>query len=355
MKKKILMLGSSLNVKGGMTTVVEGFLDNDFKSYKLHYIETHFDMSNIQKVIMFAISVIKIIFYILTNNVSIVHMHFSERGSFTRKNFLMKICKAFKRKTIIHMHGAEFKEFYNNSNDLKKKKIIKFLKKADRVLVLGESWFDFVRKLDQDINIEIMPNFVTCVNDKASYDCKDINIVFLAVLIKRKGIFDLVEAMEEILKDKELKDYNINVIIAGSGCEESAVKEKIDELGISDSFVFKGWLDVKQKNEILKKGQIFVLPSYNEGLPVSILEAMSYGLPIISTNVGSIEDAVINGYNGIIINPGNIKELINAISTLIKDVNLWEKFSYNSKYIVAKKYDKDTYFENIEKIYESIK
>lgn len=354
MNKKVLMVGSSLDVKGGMTTVVEGFLSNEFKNFSIYYIPTHIEKSKFMQIIFYAMASIKIIFYLIFKQITIAHIHFSERGSFTRKNLVLKLCKIFNKKTIIHMHGAEFKEFYNDSKSGKKKKILKFLKDADRVIVLGDSWYKFVKELDSEIKVETMPNFVTCVEDKAKFETNEVNIVFLAVLIKRKGIFDLIEAVNLIIKEKKFKDYKLRIIVAGSGKEEEIVKERVNNLGISEYFDFRGWIGKKEKEEILKSGQIFILPSYNEGLPVSILEAMSYGLPIISTNVGSIEDAVIDGYNGSIIEPGDIIGIRNSIVSLIKNKDLWTYYSQNNKDIVIEKYSSHKYFSDLEDMYSFV-
>ncbi|MBN8048018.1 glycosyltransferase family 4 protein [Paraclostridium bifermentans] len=350
----VLMIGSSLEVKGGMTTVVEGFLKNNFNKTNLYYIPTHTDGSKLKKMIFFLIALVKILFFLLFKDIAIVHMHFSERGSFTRKNLISKLSKKLKKKVVIHMHGAEFKEFYNESSIKTKKSIEKFLLRADRVLVLGESWNKFVKGINEKIKIEVMPNFVSCIDDTSKFNSNEINILFLAVLIKRKGIFDLVEAVNLIIKEKFLEQFDLNIIVAGSGVELENLKCKVQELGIEKYFEFLGWVKNEEKQEILKKSQLFVLPSYNEGLPVSILEAMSYGIPIISTSVGSIEDAVKNEYNGLIIEPGNINALKESIKAIITNKEKWKYFSENNKKLVEEVYNEKIYFKKIEQIYYTI-
>lgn len=347
----VLMVGSSLDVRGGMTTVVEGFLDNKLNNINLFYIPTHIDKSKIKQIIFFGISILKITYYLIFKNILIVHMHMSERGSFIRKNIILKICKLFRKKVVVHMHGAEFKEYYDSKNKRYQDKIKKFFKSSDRIIVLGESWNNYIKSIDKNINTIVMPNFVGLRKEEVELKHNEINILFLAVLIKRKGVFDIIEAINYIVKNRKYNDYNINVIIAGTGEEEDAMKAKIINLGIEKHFTFKGWVNGDEKEKLLKSSQIFILPSYNEGLPVSILEAMSYGLPIISTNVGSIEDAVRNEYNGIIIKPGDIDSLINAIEVLITNKDKWNLFSKNSKKIVRDKFDKNAYFKNIEDLY----
>lgn len=350
-KKNVLMIGSSTSTKGGMTTVVEGLLDNNFDNTNIYYVPTHIEGYRFKQLVFFTISIIKIIYYLIFRKIKIVHIHLSERGSFIRKNIVCKIAKLFRKKVIVHMHGAEFKEFYNESSAKNKKKIVKFLKESDKVIVLGESWYEFVKNLDKQIKVEIMPNFVKCTKEKVDLKNKEINILFLSVLIRRKGIYDLLEAIKILIDSKELNEYKIKVIIAGTGKEEKDIKNRVEELGINKYFEFTGWVNNKQKEDLFKKSQIFVLPSYNEGLPVAILEAMSYGLPVISTNVGSIEDAIKNNYNGIIINPGNINQLKESIIYLVRNKEKWYEFSKNSKEMVDKIYSKDKYLKRLETLY----
>lgn len=353
-KNNVLMVGSSLSVKGGITTVIKGFLENKFNDIILYYVPTYTEGSRLKQIIYYLYSVIKIIYYLIVKKIDIVHIHVSERGSFYRKNIIFNISKFFHKKIITHMHGAEFKEFYSNSSINQKHKIIKFLVESDKVIALGDSWSKYIQSLDSKIDIEIMQNFVSEVKETSTFNTNKVNILFLAVVTKRKGIFDLVESVSNLVKYEDIRKYKIKVIIAGSGVEEESVKKKVIEKGLEEYFDFRGWIDNTEKINTLLESQIFVLPSYNEGLPVSILEAMSYGIPIISTNVGSIEDAVKDDYNGIIINPGNIDMLTDSIIRLIKNKRDWEKFSINNKLLVSQKYNSNIYFDNMENIYKSI-
>lgn len=351
-KLNILMLGSKLNVKGGMTTVVESFLQEDFDDINIKYIYTHEESNIIKQVFVFLWAILKINYALLFKNISIIHVHFSERGSFLRKNIVTYLGKLYGKSIIIHMHGAEFKEFFESSSY--KDKIIKFLLRADKVIVLGNSWDSYVKSLNNKINTVIMRNSVECVKETVEFKDKNVNILFLAVITERKGILDLVRAANIIKKDSDLEEYNINFIIAGSGKEENKVQELVSSLGLSDLFIFEGWVGKEKKIELLKKSQLFILPSYNEGLPLSILEAMSYGLPIITTNVGSIEDAVINGFNGIIIEPGKVEDIAKAIKDIIINKKRWKLFSKNSKALINNHYNKDKYFNKIRDLYKEI-
>lgn len=348
----VLMVGSDLTVKGGMTTVVENFLDNKFKkNINIKYVPTHIEKNIFIQIIFFIKALLKITYLLMFGNISIIHEHLSEKGSFYRKYLVSKLGKLFNKKVIIHMHGAEFKDFYDNSPERLKNKILSLLKYADVVLVLGNEWNKYVLSLDKKINTQIFRNSVEIKNKLIERKEDELNILFLAVLIERKGIIDLIDSARLLAEKGVLSKHNIKFTIAGSGIAERTCKNKVKNYNLDKFFEFKGWVKGNEKYKLLEKSQIFVLPSYNEGLPVAILEAMSYGIPVISTNVGSIEDVVKDDINGFIINPGDVKSLADRIEELIKDKKLWNKFSLNSNYIICNEYDCKKYFNNIEKLY----
>ena len=115
-----------------------------------------------------------------------------------------------------------------------------------------------------------------------------------------------------------------------------------------------GWVDKNKKKHLLKISNLFVLPSYNEGLPVAILEAMSYGIPVISTNVGSIEEVVKDNETGFIVNPGNIYEIVDSINKLVINEKMWEEKSIKSRQLIDRDFNDEQYFYKMEKLYWEI-
>ena len=350
-KIKVLMLGSEVTVKGGMTSVVLSFLNNKFENAEIKFFPTHYNCNNMKKIFKYTIRI-----FPLTNEIKksdIIHMHMSERGSFIRKYIAFKISKRFNKKVIVHMHGAEFKEYYENANNLIKKRIVNLLLNSDYVITLGKNWNDYVKKINPQINSFILKNAVEVNDTKVSYINNEFNILFLAIIDKRKGIYDLVDAAKIILNNYS-GDKKIKFIIAGSGKEENKIKKAVEESGMNNYFEFTGWITGDEKIKLLKKSQLFVLPSYNEGLPISILEAISYGLPVISTNVGSINEAIKNDINGYMLNPGDIIGLVEKIEELVDNYDKWYKLSRNSKRIALEEFDLKKYFKQMDDIYLSL-
>ena len=354
-KIDILMIGSSFSVKGGISAVIKQFLNYNWDdNIQIKYIPTYIESNSLGKVIFFIQSVVKIVSHLILNKVDIVHIHMSHTGSFYRKYILLKISKLFGTKVIIHLHGSEFKKFYDSTNKTSKILIKDMLIKSDKFIVLGENWYKAIKSIEENTNIKILFNTVEIPDDTVKYNNNGKKVLFLGSLVKRKGIFELVEVIRN-LKDKSILDkYNVEFIIGGSGKEESNLKRKILDYNLERYINLAGWVDGKKKDELIKNSDIFVLPSHNEGLPVAILEAMSYGLPIISTNVGSINEAVFDNKNGFLVDAFDVDNLEKALSKIIISEDLWKRLSKNSKEIIKMKFDESKYFYDIKLLYEGL-
>ena len=264
---------------------------------------------------------------------------------------MTKLCKKYNKKVIVHLHGSEFKEFYNGGDVKRKRRIRELFSIADVSIVLGEDWKKFILKIAPEANIVVINNAVAFPNIENKRTCENRTFLFLGALIKRKGVADLLAAVNQMKKQGISK---FRVLIAGSGEEEQQLKDYVKINGLQNHVFFRGWITKEQKPELLQKSDVLVLPSYNEGLPIAILEAMSYGLPIISTKVGSIAEAVKENENGFLIEPGDVDALTCAMTNLISDSALWKKESNRSREICQKKFSEDVFFQAVEKVYRGL-
>ena len=146
---------------------------------------------------------------------------------------------------------------------------------------------------------------------------------------------------------------NVKLGIAGTGNEEEYLRNECETLGLEKHVTFYGWTDGKKKEELLLNSQLFVLPSYNEGLPIAVLESMSYGLPVVSTYVGDLKEAVNNGENGYLVEPGDIKGLANVLEYMITlTEDKWEKVSKSAREKAEKKFSDSNYKDIFLRIYK---
>lgn len=114
--------------------------------------------------------------------------------------------------------------------------------------------------------------------------------------------------------------------------------EKLEKLVNMNHFKFLGWIEGEEKKEWLERAKVFFLPSYSEAMPMSILEAMGYGLPVVASNVGGIPSIVRNNINGFTFIPGDVEGMAAAIIEILKNSKLANKLSENSAKIIAEEY-----------------
>lgn len=349
---RVLIVGSDSSVKGGITSVIDRFLNYNWNGIKVELLPTYIEGNSIKKIVFFLKGVLKYIKRLIKNDFDIAHIHMSYKGSFFRKYLIVKLSKLFKKKVILHLHGSEFEVFYDNSNLKIKNMIRNLLENVDSVIVLGESWEKIVRRIAPNANIDIFKNAVNVPDYKVQWNDEKINILFLGVLIKRKGIYELIEAINELHKSGVIRDKKLNFLIGGTGLEEDIIKNKIKEYDLEYCIKMVGWVSGKLKEKLLEKSQVFILPSYNEGLPMAILEAMSYGIPVIATNVGSISEVLKNDETGFLIEPKS-SEIINAIMKIIYSKKVWNYQSNECKKKIQEEFNENRYFYNMRKKYYS--
>lgn len=345
-EQRILMVGNHPSVKGGITSVIEQLLSYDWKSdgIGMLFVPTYINGKPIKKILFFLKAYHRIRKILRKHEVSAVYMHMSYRGSFVRKYLLHKLCMKYGIRDIIHLHGSEFQKWYNTLPRSTKTKVRKLLKDAHSCIVLGEKWNKIIKDIEPAANIVVVQNAVHIPSEIAHWD-DNFRVLFLGVLIKRKGVSDLLMAVK-MLKESH-NATKLCFVIAGTGEEEEFLKKQVNDLQISDMVIFAGWTTGEKKKHLLQKSQMFVLPSYNEGLPVAVLEAISYGLPVVATDVGDMSSAVVNGQNGFLIQPGDIVALKDNIEKISTDKNLYEKMSHASRYLAEQKFSDEEYFNKI--------
>lgn len=171
--------------------------------------------------------------------------------------------------------------------------------------------------------------------------------MFLGALTKNKGVFDIIQAIGSINKNR------ISYVFVGAG-DINQFEDYTKNKGMDKQIRFTGKISDMEKDEILLQSDIFVLPSYAEGQPLSILEAMSAGLPVVSSTVGSIPEVVIDGENGYLIEPGDIKKLAEKISALAGDPTLRKKISEHNYLQARKLYDINRVFSETGEVYNTL-
>lgn len=346
------MCSTSRSEKGGMNSVIDQLMDHNWsKEYQFSYLATHISGNTLKKSIYFINSYIKLFYLLVRDKFDIIHIHMSYKGSFYRKYYISRLCKKYNKKVIIHLHGSEFKDFYNSGTGKLKEKIQKLFTIADTTIVLGNDWDKFLHNIVPQASVSVINNAIALPKFEPRVQHHPIRLLFMGALIKRKGIVDLISAVKNI-SDDSIEPFEL--WIAGTGEDEKKLKEFSKQCGVDEKVKFLGWINRDAKPQLLKETDVLVLPSYNEGLPIAILEAMSYGLPIISSDVGSISEAVEVGKSGYLFQPGNTDTLSQCLKQIISDERKYEEFSKNSRRIAEEKFSDTIFFSKVEALYKKL-
>lgn len=346
-KKSVLVqIGPSLKDKGGMVTIMEQIMESELKDkYHIIHLPTYIVGKQYS---LWIKAVVKFVGYQIKYNVEIVHIHTASKGSFYRKSILIRICKMMHTKVILHAHGAGFEEFYSQSK--RKRYIRKTLNKVDKLIVLSNSWKEFYATLVDESKIEVIYN---SIDIPENIDKQEENItqgIFLGRLGKRKGVYDLIDSVESLAKEK----IELKITLAGDG-EIEEVKKIIQKKKLEKYFDIVGWIEKEQKEKLLEKSEFLVLPSYHEGLPMAILEAMSRKVLVISTYVGGIPEVIKNEENGFLIHPGNQGALADTLKKIVKDKEKCRNIANKGYESVKEKFNKIEMLQKMDQVYETLK
>ena len=349
-KAKIYMIGPSLKTQGGISSVLEIYNRSFQNELNLSFIASYSGKNRILDVLYFASALFKVFFISIFAVQPIFHIHVASNGSYLRKSILAGICMAFRHKTILHVHGAMFDQFIEKSPQRRRSKIIRLFNRADRVVVLSEYWYSYFEKLvpKEKLLIIYNPSSTYQSGFVKAYRKSGIQILFMGRLGQRKGAYDLLQAAAR------LRDINFSLHLYGDG-ELNRVREMVKSKGLQDIIKVGSWVPHSKINELYENADIMVLPSYAEGLPMSLLEAVGKGLPIVSTKVGGIPEIVEEGRNGFLVEPGDIESLADRIRILLTAPELIEQMGKQSLAIAKAKFSVEKIRLQLEELYRQLR
>ena len=317
---QVMVVGPGQETEGGITEVIRRVIVHLERQQNVSafWVATHRSGSTFGK-IKAALGGIWQAFRYMPR-VNVVHIHSSAYVSFVRKSLIFWIAAAWRRPVVWHLHtpNEDFTRFFGAGGAMGwyARAVIS---KAERVIVLSESWRSLVAPFISDDKVVVIPNPIPDIEAQSTPPAipEVRRILYLAHLIQRKGYPLLIRAFANAVN----RYPDCRLVFAGSG-EVKEARQLCNDLGIEDRVEFLGWIEEPQRSDELRKATIFALPSYQEGLPMGILEAMAFGLAVIATPVGGIGDIMFHGVNGLLVSPGDDSELTDALLELLGDRSL---------------------------------
>jgi len=348
-RPRVIMLGPALTVKGGVSSVESLLIEALSARFQVKHVSTLVDGGPLRKLMAFFSGLLHFIWLSITRRPSLVHIHFASRASFWRKSIFILLAKLQGIKVIAHAHGAQFNVFYDVESGRFRKFIIRtMLRRCDRLVVISSWWRGYYESLGVCPTV-LIPNPVRRQEpcDRPIRDER--TVLMMGRLGERKGAYDLIRAIPLILAVYP----HARFVLAGDG-EVERCRALLADCPWRERVSIPGWTSGEDRLRLYRSADLFVLPSYNEGLPMGILEAMSFGLPVVSTPVGGIPELVQDGRNGILVTPGDVAGLAIAISGLLADVNRLRSFGEQSKSIVDNTFELTLVAARFERLYESL-
>ena len=342
-RPRILILGPIPPPVGGVETVTQAILESDkFAQFDTRHCDTtkgrpkqtqgKFDLGNIRWA---NIHFSRMRLAMKQFKPDIVYMPVTATWSgFLRDAVLARIGKRRGAKVIGHVHGAWFDRILARTG-VSGRIVRSSLGYFDTLLMLGNRWKKVVDDYGFSGQVLVVPStFRREVFERgAAFErdySKDGPGLFVGQVGKRKGAYDLLDAVK-LLKDR---GDSIKLVLVGPGefeGEWESLLQKRADLGLEADVTFTGSLGGEELYEQFRNASFFVLPSFDEGLPVVFFEAGAFGLPVIGTPVGSIPDLLKDEENALLVEPGDVEALAAAMHRIHSDPELRRRFGTGLK------------------------
>ena len=314
----ILYIGTSPKGKGGMATVMatyERMAGNHF-----HFICCHKSANPLIQFYLAFSAIWKLCYFCIFKSTKIVHIQTASFRSFYRDSIYLFLAKILRKKVILHLHGGKFGTFYKQ-NSFYCSNVLRF---CDCVVVVSEYFKKLLPQLGiRDKNICVLYNSVDQPTLKKNTSPKEgLDIMFMGAINQNKCIYDIFRCWHNNKNYFEHKKIRLH--ICGIG-EIQRLEEKIQEYDLTELVEYHGWVDSREKNLLLSVSDIYLQPSYFESLGISIIEAMSYSMPIVASRTGGIPELVEDGVNGFLILPGDVENLFEYVKCLCENVGLRQR------------------------------
>ncbi len=343
-------------VGGGMGSIMQYLADmgtDPTGRFELARLESRGGGSILLSPAYLAFAVLRIFMGAARGKLAIVHLNLAERGSVYRKGLLLYAARLVGVKVLLHLHAAQIIAFHQSLPRPGRTLLRSMFRSADHVVVLGELWRGWVIE-----TFGVAPQVISVVNNGVPATPlprvpraagEPFRLLFLGNLLERKGISDLLHA----LAMPAARNADFCLTVAGGGAVDT-YKALAESLGIAARVQFTGWLDQAAARRCVTKADALVLPAYDEGLPLVILEAMATGVPVVCTPVGAIPEVFADRETALFVPPGDRQALAEALVELSRDAALQTRLSSAGLGLYHRQFTMVAFAERIAALYATL-
>jgi glycosyltransferase involved in cell wall biosynthesis len=315
---RILMVGPGSRAQGGITAVINNYRSSSLWSvFDCHHFSSSTEGRRLFRLIYSFWRCLVFVLRLIVARPDLLVVHVSSGLSFYRKTWYLAAGHLFRIPMVMHIHPAHFSVFYADGPEWRQAWIRRVGEWSARIIVLSSLQRATFARVFPPGKLVVVGNPVNArlyeIAPEGTQPAPR-QILYLGWIVREKGVYDLVDAMPAVLR--EFPDATL--LFAGPK-EVDRLRQLIAERGLDKSMCALGWVEGAERLRLLHSSRLLILPSYSEGVPNVILEAMASRLPVITTPVGGIPSVVTEGVNGLMVQPGDVNGIAAAICRLLRD------------------------------------
>lgn len=335
---RILMVGPGSKAQGGIAAVINNYRGSSLWSeFDCHHFSSSTEAGKLSRLLYSFWRYLAFIMRVVIVRPDLLVVHVSSGLSFYRKSYYLLVGRLLRMPLVMHIHPAHFHEFYATGPAWRGALIRRVARWCLRIIFLSDlqrESFAGVFPREKMVVVRNPVNSRLFAIDQGEERRMRRQILYLGWIIQAKGVYDLVAAMPAVLR--EFPDATLQ--LAGPK-EVDKLRRLIAERGLDASLRVLGWIEGRERLHLLHSSRLLILPSYSEGVPNVILEAMASHLPVIATPVGGIPSVVTDGVTGRMVQPGDIEGIARAICDLLRDDRECERLAEAGFREVVEKHD----------------
>lgn len=287
----------------------------------------------------------------LSGQLAGVHVNMAERLSLFRKGMVVALCRGLGVPVVLHLHAAQLHHSYRAMPRPLQGLTRWVFSLASSCVVLGSAARRFVHEELKvppgriEIVINGVPEPTETRREPATQAVQ--RVLFVGNLIERKGVSDLLQALAQ----PGFEASRLEVTFAGGGDVE-AYRAKARSLGVDGVARFAGWSDQQQVAQLMAKADVLVLASYDEGLPLVILEAMANSVAVVCSPVGEIPTVLTDGVNACFVQPGDLAGIAAALQRVLGQPAFRETLERNGRALYEQQFSLRRFSASIARIHQ---
>ena len=366
--KNVLIVGPVPPPYGGIAAVVQEIVNSRLaEDYSFEIFDAQegapSEFSLLKRLPFNVKRLLKFNLMILKKRFDFAHLHF-DCGSSRGRALMFLSLRLRGIKVLLHLHGTGWEVFYDEVSESERLFARIGLRASNIIIVLYSFWVRKLKELIPGSEVYVTNNFVGPgepvpepiileYRKKCGFEEDDIVVIFVGGLGWRKGCYDILEAIPALVAENEKMKF---LFVGGDDYpgEFEKIKDQASEHGLDQNIYLTGQASREDVTVYMQMSQIFLLPTYREGAPIAIIEAMRASLPIITTPVGGIPDMVTDGFNGLLIEPGHPEQIAQAVRRLVADPTLRRELGRAANEVFEQKFSSSAAIGQLEKMYEKI-